>query len=183
MENLIKADFLEEGNFLLMCYQDVLKALEGIKMGIYPPHWFSLSSGTCINTELVAQLSYGVNEVKYNRLQRSCVNELHPMVKGESKLDYVLNQAWIEFVKDMGNTVGYVDVNSSKVYPIFSEYSDCTPAYSYANSVAYKGLYKDKQLEARICLVNFKCVILKQELSNIWKAGTTTEGLRKIFED
>lgn len=183
MENLIKEDFLEEANFLLMCYQDVLKALEDIKNGNPPPHWFNFGAGTCINVDLVAQQAYGVSEVKYCDLQRVCVNDSHHMVKGESKLDYVLNRAWIEFVRDMGNTVKYIDDRSSKVYPIFSEFNELTAAYSYANSVAYGTLYKGKQLEARLCLVNFKCVILKQELTKIWKAGTTTESLRKIFED
>ncbi|WP_378347462.1 hypothetical protein [Acinetobacter baumannii] len=169
MKGFIKASSLEEANKILMCYQDVLKAMGKIQKGEEPPPWFSTRVGTCINVELAAFANYGIGVNNLDDWQRSVVHPDQDICVGESKLDYILNKAWIDFVNTMGNTVGYVEPNSSNVYPIIREYPDYTAAYSYANSVALRTLYKGKQLEARVSLVNFKCQVLREELLNIWK--------------
>ena len=169
MKGFIKEGSLEEANKILMCYQDVLKAMDKIQKGEEPPDWFSTRVGTCINVELAAFANYGISMNNLDDWQRNVVHPDQDICVGESKLDYILNKAWIDFVNTMGNTVKYVEPNSSAVYPIIREYPDYTAAYSYANSVALGTLYKGKQLEARICLVNYKCQVLRKELLDIWK--------------
>lgn len=167
MVNLIREDYLKEGNLLLKCYMDVLKVLLDIEKGKEPPDWFDFNAGTCSNVELSFAELYCDSEMDFYTIQRQCVNDDHYLVRGESKLDYILNRAWVRFINDMGNSVRFVDENSSRIYPIFSEFPDMIKSSSYIKSAKGGTLYRGKQLEARISLIDFKCMTLYKELFDI----------------
>lgn len=181
MSNLIKSDALELGNFILMCYQDVLKALEDIKLGIGPPWWFNLRAGTCVNVGYASVNLYGVVGAKFDKAQRLCL-DVGQVVKAESKLDYVLTQMWMDSVKG-SDAEKFTEKACSRIFPIIREFKNDTTADSYFKSVNNRSLYQGEQLEARIHLVKFKCDTLSKELKLIWKSGVTSKDFKTVLEE
>lgn len=183
MKRLLKDSVLESGNYLLMCYQDVLKALNDIKKGKDKPVWFNRRLGSCLNVELVSEIAYGVNPDRFDNMQRYVVDPSISYAMCESKLDYILNQLWIESLE---LPCSFADIYSSKTFPIAREFPSIGSVQSYTESANIDSMYKGNQLDARIALMEFKCKILSDELKYIWEnfgKGQTTKDFKFVFED
>ncbi|WAX22624.1 hypothetical protein [Acinetobacter phage vB_AbaP_HB01] len=183
MSNIIKAEAFELGNFILMCYQDVLKAMKDIELGVGQPWWFNMEAGSCVNLYNAAESLYGVKSKTFDKAQRLCLVDFQTMVNGESKLDYVLTQLWLNHVRYSKEGLEYINKTPSRVYPIKSEFDNQESWDSYHLSSKNLTLYKGKQLEARVHLVKFKCDALSNELKSIWKSGVTSKDFKTVLEE
>ncbi|CAL1777090.1 hypothetical protein BRC2024_KCUCJSVR_CDS_0059 [Acinetobacter phage vB_AbaM_KissB] len=188
MRKVLKNDALENGNFILMCYQDVLRVLKAIQKGEGPPEWFGCHFGTCKNTERAAK-RYGFGDWHLLKLKRDVVDKEIAIRHGVSDVDTLLSLFWI--CEQLGNGGDkdqkvFVDRNSRPCYPVIAEYEDIDVAKSYLKSCAYGTLYQGLQLEARISLLEYKCKVLHNELSEMFqnaKKPVTHEDVKKRLED
>lgn len=187
MKKILKSDALEKGNFILMCYQDVLKALKKLEKGEKPPEWFGYHFGTCKNTDRAAK-QYGVGDWHLYRLKRDVLDTQVGVEHSVGDIDVLLNLFWIceQLQCSDKDQKMFVDRNSNRWYPVISEYEDTDIAKSYLKSCGYGTLYQGLQLEARISLLEYKCKFLHNELSEMFKKaklGITHEDVKKSLED